>query len=279
MIIVKTSEKLTTLLSRLRQPSRKIGFVPTMGALHAGHLSLLEASKKENDLSVCSIFVNPTQFNNPDDFKHYPSSIEADIDMLEAAGCQVLFLPNANDIYPPGYQEKSFDLGYLETILEGAHRPGHFKGVCQVVDILLDLVKPDHLYLGQKDFQQCMVIKRLLQLTGKQDAVVLKIMPTIRENDGLAMSSRNRRLDAEARRKATAIFRIMSDIGQQIGKTTLDKLEREAQTKLEAEGFVVDYVSIRNAEDLSEISTNGKPVVVLAAATLGPVRLIDNLIV
>lgn len=279
MIIVKTSEQLTNLLSQHRNSGRKIGFVPTMGALHAGHLSLLEAAKKENELTVCSIFVNPTQFNNPDDYNHYPVSIEADIDLLENAGCNVLFLPGVQDIYPTGFQKKTFDLGNLEVVLEGAHRPGHFDGVCQVVDILLNVVQPDKLYLGQKDFQQCMVIKKLLQLTGKQDIIELRILPTIREIDGLAMSSRNRRLAPTARAQAILIYSEMRRIAEEIRKKTSAALEQQATTDLEANGFKVDYVAIRNADDLSEVINPQTPVVVLVAASLGPVRLIDNLVI
>lgn len=278
MLIVKTAENLSGQIIQAKKRNQTIGFAPTMGALHEGHISLLQAAKKENDLTVCSIFVNPTQFNNKNDFQNYPITLEKDIEKLEAAGCDLLFLPNLEEIYPKGYLKKNFDLGQLENILEGAFRPGHFDGVCQVVDILLTLVQPDHLYMGQKDFQQCMVIKRLLQLTNRQDEIQLHIMPTLRESDGLAMSSRNLRLNETARQKAPAIFQTMKWIQGHLQKQTLEQLEDEAKKQLQSKGFVVDYVTIANANDLSKPQSLSEPLVVLVAAYLEPVRLIDNLL-
>ena len=151
------------------EKGKTIGFVPTMGALHAGHISLIKASKNENPITVCSIFVNPTQFNDPKDFEKYPVTIEKDIDMLKEAGCDVLFLPSVEEMYPEGIvTENHYDLGYLETILEGKFRPGHFQGVCMVMQRLLKIVSRIDLYLGQKDYQQCMVIKRLIELMGER---------------------------------------------------------------------------------------------------------------
>src|SRR6476620_9509378 len=154
MILFKKAAQLSGYLRKQKTNGLSIGFVPTMGALHSGHLSLIAASKKEQSITVCSIFVNPTQFNNPDDFKHYPVRIEEDIEQLLKSDCDILFLPSAEEIYPVGYAAKHYDLGLLETILEGHYRPGHFQGVCQVVDRLLEIIEPTSLYLGQKDYQQ-----------------------------------------------------------------------------------------------------------------------------
>src|SRR3982750_10748 len=167
MIIFKSSDQISQHIIQQKKSGKKTGFVPTMGALHQGHLSLVECARKENDLTICSIFVNPTQFNNPEDFKLYPVTIEKDLEQLIIGGCDVLFMPSVSEMYPTGQVQKQYDLGAIENILEGYYRPGHFQGVCQIVDRMLGIVQPDNLYMGQKDFQQCMVIHKLLQLIGK----------------------------------------------------------------------------------------------------------------
>src|SRR5579871_4964110 len=165
MIIFKRSDDLIAWLNDARKTEKSIGFVPTMGALHAGHISLITISKSNADLNVCSIFVNPTQFNDPKDFQKYPVTLEKDIYLLEKNGTDILFLPQAQEIYPSGTKDlEHYDLGYLESILEGKYRQGHFQGVCQVMSRLLTIVQPDFLFMGQKDYQQCMVVKRLLQI-------------------------------------------------------------------------------------------------------------------
>ena len=174
-----------------------------MGALHQGHLALLSRALGAGDFSIVSIFVNPTQFNDPSDYEKYPVTIEEDIRLLEANGCHMLFLPAASEIYPNGTElSQPYELGALEQSWEGRYRRGHFQGVCQVMDRLLELVQPDHLYMGLKDYQQCQVVKRLLTLTGRDQQIQFIPCPTLRENDGLAMSSRNRRLPAADREKA-----------------------------------------------------------------------------
>ena len=160
MIIFKQQEPLSKYIEDQKKQGRKVGFVPTMGALHDGHLSLVSEARSANDVVVCSIFINPTQFNNQDDFKYYPVTIEKDIEQLISAGCDILFLPTVEEVYPPTWSKKHFDLGPIENILEGFYRPGHFQGVCMVVHRLLDIVQPGRMYLGQKDYQQCMVIKK-----------------------------------------------------------------------------------------------------------------------
>src|SRR5687768_414407 len=168
MIIFKQAAALSDYLKKQQATGGRIGFVPTMGALHDGHLSLIDACKKENDLVVCSIFVNPTQFNNREDFSRYPNTLDLDIAALVRAGTSVLFLPSEAEIYPAGHIKKHYDLGRLEHILEGKFRPGHFQGVCEVMERLLTLVHPDQLYMGRKDYQQCLVVGRLLELRSEE---------------------------------------------------------------------------------------------------------------
>lgn len=278
MIIFKQAKQLTEHLEQQRKSDKKTGFVPTMGALHKGHLSLIEASKPANGLTVCSIFVNPTQFNNPEDFKHYPITIEKDIEQLLTAGCDILFLPPVEEIYPPGHEKKQFDLGAIENRLEGFYRPGHFQGVCEVVDRMLEIIHPDNLYMGQKDFQQCMVVKKLLELTGKDKRIHLNIIPTMREADGLAMSSRNLRLNSQEKNTATAIYKALEFIKANFHSQPFDQLKQSAKAHLEAKGFVVDYVEIANRNDLAPAINSSEPCVALIAATLGQIRLIDNLL-
>jgi pantoate--beta-alanine ligase len=278
MMIIKIAKELSLLVNRERNSGKTIGFVPTMGALHAGHISLIQLCKQQNDLAVCSIFVNPTQFNNPDDFTHYPVTIEKDIEQLIDAGCDILFLPPVEEIYPAGFQKKQYDLGNLENILEGFYRPGHFQGVCQVVDRLLQIVSPHRLYLGQKDYQQCMVIRRLIEILGEKNQPELVISPTVREADGLAMSSRNLRLSPEERQKATGIYKTLTYIKINLNSSPAEILQKEGKRKLEEQGFIVDYVKIADAKTLAESLPVHQPKVALIAATLHNVRLIDNML-
>lgn len=278
MILLKSAAELTAYIRKVKTNGLSVGFVPTMGALHQGHISLIERSKKESGLTICSIFVNPTQFNNPEDFKKYPITIENDIDMLEKWGCDVLFLPEANEVYPPGSAKFHYELGYLETLLEGKYRPGHFQGVCQVVDRLLDIAIPDKLYLGQKDYQQCMVITKLVEMKGHKTSII--ICPTLRETDGLAMSSRNMRLNATQRKLAIKIYETLLLVKAGIKTGSLKDLKIKAVNNLSAAGFKVDYVEIADAATLAlQEEWDGKSkLVVLIAAYLDEIRLIDNLV-
>lgn len=277
MLIIKEASQLSQHIRQLRAEGKQIGFVPTMGALHQGHLSLLRSSLAENAVTVCSIFVNPTQFNNASDYQHYPITIEKDVEMLLGAGCDLLFLPPVAEVYPSGHEKQQYDLGPVEQVLEGAYRPGHFQGVCEVVDRLLELVAPHVLYLGQKDFQQCMVVRRLLELTGRTEPV-LRICDTLREPDGLAMSSRNLRLAPADRQRATAIYRCLQKVKMDLQTLPAATLEHRAEAELSAAGFLVDYVSVRRASDLQPATNGQEPRVVLAAASLNGIRLIDNLV-
>jgi pantoate--beta-alanine ligase len=279
MILFHHKADLRAALAKIRATNPRIGFVPTMGALHEGHIALLKQSKQVNEVTVSSIFINPTQFNDQQDFVKYPVTLDKDIYQLAKAGCDMLFLPSVQEIYPNGLLAlEQYPLGRLETLLEGYYRPGHFQGVCQVVNRLLDAVEPDTLFLGQKDYQQCMVIAQMLEITGKQLQLIK--VPTLREPDGLAMSSRNMRLDPVARKNATAIYRVLHDIqsGMQPGKTAL--LIQSASEQLFSAGFeVVDYVSIADAATLEpiEVWDGATPCVALIAAFIGGVRLIDNM--
>ena len=264
-----------------KKKENTVGFVPTMGALHTGHISLIETSKRANPVIISSIFVNPTQFNDPKDFEKYPVTLEKDIAMLEAANCDILFLPSVKEMYPDGLKQTDhYKLGNLETVLDGKFRPGHFQGVCMVVQRLLEIVKPDNLYLGQKDYQQCMVIKKLIELMGLGNKIKVNICPTLREADGLAMSSRNMRLNNDERKTAATIFRSLSWIKDNIEQGNLTALKSQAVKMLEEAGFRVDYVEIANATNLSLVNNwDGKQkLVTLVAAFINEVRLIDNML-
>lgn len=282
MIIYKKPGLVSDVLDKKRTANHQIGFVPTMGALHDGHLSLVHEAKKHNKAVVCSIFVNPTQFNDPEDFKKYPVTLEKDILMFEEAGCDILFIPSVRDIYPNGIDHlRHYKLGFLETVLEGKFRPGHFQGVCQVVHRLLEIVLPNNLYLGQKDFQQCMVIKKLVEVIGLDNKIKMNICPTLREDDGLAMSSRNTRLLPDDRKKAATISAALRHIKENIKPGDTKKIIGEAKEMLIRKGFKVDYIEIADADTLELVENwNGKQkIVTLTAAFLSDVRLIDNMVI
>ena len=281
MILFKKVNDIHKWIESQREKQKKIGFVPTMGALHQGHISLIDVSTGTNDKTIASIFVNPIQFNDPSDFEKYPVTIEKDIQLLEQAGCDALFLPSVNEIYPQGFPVKQhYDLGYIETILEGEYRPGHFQGVCAVVHRLLTITIPDNLYLGQKDYQQCMVLKKMTEITNLSPVPALNICPTLREDDGLAMSSRNTRLNDDERKKAANIFQALVLLKNTIQPGNLEKLINEGLQNLEEAGFKPDYLVISDAKTLEPvIEWDGKrKIVALTAAYLNEIRLIDNML-
>lgn len=281
MILFKKGADLHNYLDGQRTKGIKIAFVPTMGALHSGHVSLINEAKKANDIIFCSIFINPTQFNDQADFEKYPVTVENDILLLETAGCDVLFLPSVAEIYPDGTDMKRhYELGYLEEILEGKYRPGHFQGVCTVVHRLLETVKPDNLYIGQKDYQQCMVIEKLIGLIKLNELIRINISSTLREKNGLAMSSRNVRLTAEEREKASYIYQSLIYIKENLKPGDPDKIKQEAISSLTGKGFKVDYIEIADAATLETVNNwDGKQkLIALAAAYLNQVRLIDNIL-
>ena len=279
MILFKAKADLQFWLNKQIEKGKTTGFVPTMGALHTGHIRLIEASKQITDLTICSIFVNPVQFNDPEDFKNYPVSTEKDIELLEKAETDVLFLPSVSEIYPDRkIALEQYDLRDLETVFEGRFRPGHFQGVCQVMSRLLKAVEPDHLFMGQKDYQQCKIVQRLLEIM--KIPVEFHQVTTIRDQDGLAQSSRNRRLNPEQRKNANAIYKSLSFLKENMAAGDLSNLITDAQEILDSAQFKIDYVSIADAKDLKPISIwDGKePAVGLIAAFQGEVRLIDNML-
>ncbi|HEV9036400.1 MAG TPA: pantoate--beta-alanine ligase [Puia sp.] len=277
MILFKRAGDLAGWLQKQRAAGRRIGFVPTMGALHEGHISLITISKKNTSLTVSSIFVNPTQFNDPADYKKYPITIEKDIALLERAGADVLFLPDLSELYPAGIKDlEHYDLGSLETLLEGKFRPGHFQGVCQVMRRLLNIVRPDDLFMGRKDYQQCMVIGRLLELMGLP--ATLHRCPIVREADGLAMSSRNVRLDPEERFFAAGIHAALLTIREAwAARNAIGDILAKAIAILEENHFRIDYVSIADGTTLEPLTAWQEDAVALIAAFMGEVRLIDNM--
>lgn len=258
---------------------KSIGFVPTLGALHEGHASLIRKSKKKSDLTVCSIFVNPTQFNDPKDLKKYPRTIEADTAILHDLHTDILFLPDVKEIYPNGTLSKvEVDFGELFTVMEGAHRPGHFDGVVQVVNRLLEIVEPDYLYMGQKDFQQFTIIQHMInELRLPVELVVCRIK---REKHGLAMSSRNTRLDPENRSQASIIRKTLIAVKRNRKIKTIPELISYAMNRLSIADFKPEYVSIvdgRTLQDINDISDSDYAVA-CAAVWVKNIRLIDNII-
>lgn len=276
MKIIHLAHHIRTHLGEVAAAGKTIGFVPTMGALHQGHISLVKQSLADGCYTVCSIFINPRQFTNADDLEKYPRTTEQDLMLLENAGCDLVFMPSVEEVFPAGYEPPDYHLGYLDKILEGAFRPGHFHGVCQVVDRLLQMVEPHKMYIGQKDFQQCMVLKKLMELTGRKTEVC--ILPTMREDDGLAMSSRNLRLTPEQRAKAPALFKALQMVAEGV-HLTLPEAEKRAEEFLVSLGFEVDYLVTADRATLEVLENwQQKPMVILTAAFLDDVRLIDNLL-
>jgi len=279
MILFKKTTALKQFLLNAKQERKTIGFVPTMGALHKGHLSLISKAADENDITVASIFVNPAQFNDPKDFEKYPVTIENDIRLLAVSGCHALFLPSTPEIYPNGYaQLQHFPLGDIENSFEGKFRPGHFQGVCNVMQRLLDIVQPNRLYMGQKDYQQCMVVNKLIGLMNSTTQLIT--CPTLREPDGLAMSSRNLRLDDNSKANATALSKALLYIKENIQTGSLDKILQHATEILLQKEFTIDYIAIADAATLAPVHHwDGKQqLVALAAAFQKDVRLIDNML-
>ena len=236
-----------------------------MGALHEGHLALIKASKATCELTICSIFVNPTQFNDPSDFDKYPVTLEADLEKLRNAGCDAVFYPSVSEMYPNGTADlKSYNLGFPETILEGKYRPGHFQGVCVVVDLLLQAVQPTKLFMGEKDYQQIAVVQKMLELTNS--SVELVKCPTVRSAEGLALSSRNARLSEEQKIQALAIYKGFNLPSESAFKQSL--LDNGFES--------IDYVACVDPQTLQEKPYGEKPCLILVAAFIGGVRLIDN---
>lgn len=280
MVLQKRIQLLDKYLKKLKSEGLSVGFVPTMGALHKGHISLIKACKKACDITVCSIFVNPTQFNDKVDFENYPITIDRDIELLHNAGCDILFLPSVKEIYPKGLTNKrKIDFGFLAQTLEGEYRPGHFDGMAQVVERLLRIVKPDKLFMGQKDFQQQLIVAQLIRK--RKFKVKLITCPTVREKGGLAMSSRNVRLNEAARKQALAISKVLRAVKRKVNlsQTDIATLQKWGYNQLAVlPGIEVEYFEIRDSIDLRPVTSKKRKLVALVAAKVGGVRLIDNML-
>jgi len=271
----ETIEHIQNYIKEAKKDGKTIGFVPTMGALHQGHLSLIRSAHKNNDIVVASIFVNPIQFNNAQDLEKYPRTIEQDSALLEAEHCDIIFYPSVKEMYPEEV-DKTYDFGSLEQVLEGAFRPGHFNGVAIVVKKLFDIVMADQAFFGKKDFQQLAIIRKLVEI----DQIPIEIIAceTKREDDGLAMSSRNRRLTKEERAIAPSIFQCLQKAKEEKHTFSPKEIEKHALDIL-AKDFKTEYFKIADGHSLQPIekwSDTDYPVA-LVAAFLGQVRLIDNL--
>ena len=280
MQIFTSATQLSAHIKQLtEETTATIGFVPTMGALHDGHLSLLRQAQQRGNTTVCSIFVNPTQFNDPADLAKYPRPIAHDLDLLAAADCDIVFLPTVEEIYPDGtVWANPFVFGQLTTVMEGAHRPGHFDGMAQVVKRLLDIVTPHYIYMGQKDFQQQTVVKSMLQQM--KSPCQLVCCPILREPDGLAMSSRNVRLNADERLLAPMIYKVLEIAKIQKNICSPVEVRQNAlQNMSQIPHFSIDYLEIVDADTLLNIQDwTSHQNVLCTTVRLGQIRLLDNII-
>jgi pantoate--beta-alanine ligase len=275
MIILRTLPETGNIISGIKMQGKTIGLVPTMGALHMGHVSLLDHCKRENDISIVSIFVNPTQFNDPKDLKRYPRNEEKDLALLKNASCDIVFIPHLTTVYPEPDQ-RIFEFGNLDKIMEGRFRPGHFNGVAQVVSRLFQIIEPDRAYFGEKDLQQLAIIK---EMTRKLKLPVeIRACPTLRENDGLAMSSRNVFLSSEQRKNASLISRTLQ---KALEKTDMEieELKKWVTETINSDPFMeVEYFEIVAGNDLQPLSRwyPGQQAAGCIAVRIGEIRLIDN---
>lgn len=279
MLIITKIEELQAFLADKKANNFSIGFVPTMGALHAGHISLINSSNLECDITVCSIFVNPTQFSDKKDLERYPKTPQDDIKMLKNADCDVAFMPSAEEMYPHK-DERVFDFGYLDKVLEGDHRPGHFNGVAQIVSRLFDVVKPDKAFFGSKDYQQVMIIRALVEKLNYPIKIIT--CATLRESDGLAMSSRNMLLNAKEREVAKIIPKLMQEANELKHKgKEVGEIKDHVISELNKRGnYELDYFTICDADTLKELKSfkDAERQVALIACYVGKIRLIDNIL-
>ena len=277
MKVLKSKKTLIDYVERQREMGKKIGFAPTMGALHQGHLSLYKAAKKENDEVISSIFVNPTQFNNPDDFQKYPKTLEKDLELLEKAGVDAVYVPNVDEMYPDGLNSKKYDFDGLENEMEGKYRPGHFDGVGTIVEELFRQVQPHNAYFGEKDYQQLAIIKKMVEKT--KLPVKIHGVPTLREEDGLAMSSRNVRLTETQRKEATIIYETLTKVKEWFKVLSVEEIKLRVLEIFRNSNFELEYFVIADEKTLKETDffykdKNYRAFIVAYADT---VRLIDNM--
>jgi len=277
MNIYNTVLTLQEFIQAAKKANKSIGFVPTMGALHKGHMSLIEKARNDNNLVVSSIYVNPLQFNNKSDFTLYPRTFEKDIQMLKNVGCDAVFCPD--DTIINSGEDFDYDIGFMDTVMEGLHRPGHFKGVAYIVKTLFEAVEPDSAYFGEKDYQQLAVIKKMTKDFNLNINIIS--CETIREENGLAMSSRNERLSAASRGEAGVIYAGLKHIKKHIDSLTPETAKKFFEEKIsDNDGFSLEYIEICNAETLKPISSwrECDTCVVCTAVFLENIRLIDNII-
>ena len=276
--ILKNRQELSDYTFKIKENGEKIGFAPTMGALHEGHLSLYEKARKENDIVISSIFVNPTQFNNPEDLEKYPRTIEKDIELLQQTeNGDAVYIPQIEDIYSNGLERKNYDFEGLENEMEGKFRPGHFDGVGTVVEELFRQVQPNNAYFGEKDFQQLMIIKKLVEKLSLPINIIG--MPIYREKNGLAMSSRNMRLTTEQRETAKIIFETLVKVKDLFHQQTLDEIHQFVENTFNNSDFELEYFIIANEKTLREISEikSGETYRAFIVVVIDGVRLIDNI--
>ena len=280
MKLIRSAARLSAFAHGLQRQGRRIGVVPTMGALHAGHASLIRRSAAENDVTIVTIFVNPLQFGPLEDFRRYPRALKRDMATARASGADIVFAPTAQDIYPPGFQTQIVP-GLLARRWEGASRPGHFQGVATVVAILFELTRPSTAYFGRKDYQQSLIVKRLIN--DLRLPIRLRVLPTVRERDGLAMSSRNAYLSGLERRRALALFQALRAAASRIraGERRAPAIAAEMAGRLRRErGVRLEYAAVADAETLESLRRlRPGRVALLVAARVGSTRLIDNLLV
>ena len=280
MLIIETLPLLRQHIRRLRQEGKRIALVPTMGNLHDGHMKLVDAAKASADVVVASIFVNPMQFDRPDDLARYPRTLQDDCEKLNKRKVDLVFAPAAAEIYPHGIENQTYvDVPGLSTMLEGASRPGHFRGVSTIVSKLFNLVQPDVACFGEKDFQQLALIRKMVADMG-YDLEIIGV-PIMRAKDGLALSSRNGYLSAEQRKIAPGLHKVMNSVAEKLaaGERNLDEVIAIAAQELNEKGFRADDIQIRDADTLLDLTETSKRAVILMAAWLGEARLIDNQIV
>ena len=280
MLIIETLPLLRQQIRRLRMEGKRVALVPTMGNLHDGHMKLVDEAKARADVVVVSIFVNPMQFDRPEDLARYPRTLQEDCEKLNKRKVDLVFAPSVKEIYPNGTETHTYvDVPGLSTMLEGASRPGHFRGVSTIVSKLFNLVQPDIACFGEKDFQQLALIRKMVADMGFDIEIVG--VPIMRAKDGLALSSRNGYLTAEQRKLAPGLYKVLSSIADklQAGERDLDEIITIAGQELNEKGFRADDIQIRDADTLLEVSETSKRAVILVAAWLGDARLIDNKIV
>lgn len=277
MIILRSCDEINSLLKEVKNQQKTIGFVPTMGALHQGHMSLIQKASEQNDFSIVSIFVNPTQFNNPNDLEKYPRNEKADLNLLSESAVSAVYIPTVEDVYPNGADSQNFDFGGIENQMEGKFRPGHFDGVGTVVKRFFEIIRPDRAYFGEKDFQQLMIIQKLVEL----ENLNVEIIPVSikRENDGLAMSSRNARLTEEMRKEAPKIFRILSEAKVYFKNNSVKETYNFVENQFKNSELELEYFELVNEKTLLSITekNNSTPIRGFIAAFAGEIRLIDNL--